>query len=422
MTIPDGAQKVADYLTSIANSEVNGVSWKNINHAVLESLYDYFINKKDDADPKPMAGSAANAAAHVKVLRKALQGANFTSSAGAQAMKTEILRNITSGLVEDKTTGELKLNSTDYPATLGLPDGAAVVKWNSTDMKFEPLIQTTVLDNVNNITRWVYPAELWYRANSRICVSEQELEWAYDPDNYTWLEVLDSFYGPVGGAVTSSVKAIAIKDQLQYAVARMDLKLENTETTLKDAAGEYVTVSDGAFPLTGVLVGCQRPVDFEFKANEPDALDAYVRFAYDGKMTNSAGSPRLSLKAGSGVSSASVSTLLLQTVDGEDVPLLLEFENKSDVAFKGANDGVIQPGTKFYLVGTIAYDPTKKDDSKDYTKRVFTQDYTTTVTVKVPSLAKAYNILPDMLSAKLDVGVQLVTKWEQSSTTYVPLQ
>ena len=422
LTVPADAQKVADYLTSIANSSANGVSWRNINHVVLDTLYQFFINQKKDDGPKPMAGSAVNAVAHVKVLRKALQEANFSTSSGADAIKSAILANITAGLVADETTGELKLYATDYPATLGLPDGAAIVKWNNTTQQFEPLIQTTVLDNINNITRYVYPAELWYRANSRIRVSEKELEYVYDPGKYTWLEVMESHYGAVGGKVSHSVKAVAINDQLQYAVARLSLKLVDTARSLKDADDEYITVSEGAFPLTGIVVGCQRPVDFEFKPFTPDALDAYVRFVYDGKLTNSSGNPRLSLRAGEGESEDAVSTLVLQTLDEEDVPLLLEFQNKSGVAFKGINGGVIRPDTKFYLLGTITYDPTKKNAASDYTNRVFTQDYTTTVSVQVPSLAKAYNILPDLLSAKLDVGVQLVTKWEESSTSYVPLQ
>lgn len=422
LTIPADAQKVADYLTSIANSSANGVSWKNINHVVLDTLFRFFTNQSGSVDPKPMAGSAVNAVAHVKVLRKALQEASFTTSTGAEAMRSAILANITAGLVPDEATGELKLYSTDYPATLGLPEGAAIVKWNNATDQFEPLIQTTVLDNINNITRYVYPAELWYRANSRIRVSEEGLDQAYDPDKYTWLEVLESHYGAVGGQVSHSVQAVAINDPLQYGVARLNLKLEDTAATLKDADNEDVTVSAGAFPLTGIVVGCQRPVDFEFKPIKPDALDAYVRFVYDGKLMNSSGNPRLSLRAGSGVSADSVSTFVLQTLDGEDVPLLLEFQNKSGVAFKGINGGVIRPDTKFYLLGTITYDPSKQNASLDYTNRVFTQDYTTTISVRVPSLAKAYNILPDLLSAKLDIGVQLVTKWEQSSTSYVILQ
>jgi hypothetical protein len=42
---------------------------------------------------------------------------------------------------------------------------------------------------------------------------------------------------------------------------------------------------------------------------------------------------------------------------------------------------------------------------------VFTQDYTTKVRVTVSSLAKAYNVMPDILSSRLEVGVLLYTDW-----------
>ena len=415
------AQRVADYLTGIANSTANGVSWRNINYAVLDTLYNYFINQNRSLDPQPMGGSASNAVAHVMVLRKALQDADFSKSSGAEAIKNAILGNITAGLTEGED-GSLKLNATDYPASTGLPDGAAVVRWNSATMAFEPLIQTTATANINSITRYVYPAELWYRANSRIRTRSEEIEAAYEPTTYSWQQVLDIFYGSMDGEVTHSVKSVAIKDQLQYAVARMNLKLSDTKSTLLDADGEEIPVGDGSsFPLTGVVIGGQRPVDFEFKTIVPDDLDAYVRFIYDGQVNKDDGSPRLAMTAGSSVSADSVSTLVLQSLDGEDIPLLLEFQNKSDMAFKGVN-GVIRPGTKFYLAGEIKLSEATGSTDADVKSRVFTQDYTTTVTVGVASLAKAYNILPDLLSARLEVGVQLVTEWDESSPSYVPLR
>jgi hypothetical protein len=53
---------------------------------------------------------------------------------------------------------------------------------------------------------------------------------------------------------------------------------------------------------------------------------------------------------------------------------------------------------------------------------VFTQDYTTTMSMSVTSLAKAYTCMPDLLAPRLEIGVQVVTKWIQATTTNVELQ
>jgi len=41
--------------------------------------------------------------------------------------------------------------------------------------------------------------------------------------------------------------------------------------------------------------------------------------------------------------------------------------------------------------------------------------------MKVESLEKAYNVLPDVLAPSLEVGIQVTRKWIQSTTTTVAL-
>ena len=121
----------------------------------------------------------------------------------------------------------------------------------------------------------------------------------------------------------------------------------------------------------------------------------------------------------SGDAGKSINTLVLQSYDDEKVPVILEFENNTNNSFTG-KDGKIYPGTRFYLIGMI--DPAdKKEADKDYTNRVFTQDYTTTMTMSVTSLAKAYTRMPDLLAPRLEIGVQIVTHWIQVTTTNVEL-
>ena len=107
----------------------------------------------------------------------------------------------------------------------------------------------------------------------------------------------------------------------------------------------------------------------------------------------------------------------MQSYDNEKVPVILEFENSTGYSFTG-KDGVVYPGTRFYLIGMI--DPAGQGTGA-YAGRVFTQDYTTTISMSVASLADAYTCMPDLLAPRLEIGVQIVTNWIQVTTTNVEL-
>ena len=68
-------------------------------------------------------------------------------------------------------------------------------------------------------------------------------------------------------------------------------------------------------------------------------------------------------------------------------------------------------GTKFYLVGEVDPSEFSTDERTEIRDRVFTQDYTTTLNMKVTGLEKAYNVVPNLLSPRLEMGVELVSKW-----------
>jgi len=119
------------------------------------------------------------------------------------------------------------------------------------------------------------------------------------------------------------------------------------------------------------------------------------------------------------------STLVLQSYDDEEVIIALEFKNNSGMDFRGKG-GVIYQGTKFYLMGKINpsdYNPQSSASVPNEVKtRVFTRDYVTTVSTKVETLANAYNVLPNMLGGRLELGVELVPNWIQAKTTNVILE
>ena len=382
---PD-AQALATYMTNIANT--NG--WSTTDDPTLKSYYLDFIRIGSEGAGL-MSGAAANIKAFVAALKTLLTGRN-------DALSTDIIAKI------DGTN----ISSNTYPQSLGLPDGAAAIRW--TGSQFEVKTTTTQLDNINGINRYTYPAELMFFADSPIRTSAEEVSKAtYQNTDKLWSAFLNDYYKG-STAVNTNTKAVAVENPIQYGVAKLDLTLTGMSTTLSDAKNEVVLDADMAhLPLTGVIIGGQHTVGFNMKPQGAQT-DVDGRFIYETTVdaTNLA------------TEGYKTSTLVLQSYDNEKVPVILEFENKTGHAFTG-KDGTVYPETRFYLIGMI--DPAdKKEEGKDYTNRVFTQDYTTTMSMSVTSLAKAYTCMPDLLAPRLEVGVQVVTKWIQATTTNVELR
>jgi len=178
-------------------------------------------------------------------------------------------------------------------------------------------------------------------------------------------------------------------------------------TTLRDAKDEIVSnTSMTTLPLTGVIIGGQHTVGFNMKP-QGEQTDVDGRFIYETTVDDSS----------LATEGYKTSTLVLQSYDNEKVPVILEFENNTGNAFTG-KDGTVYPNTRFYLIAMT--DPAGKGTGA-YAGRVFTQDYTTTMSMSVTSLAKAYTCMPDLLAPRLEIGVQVVTKWIQATTTNVEL-
>lgn len=416
------ATALAAYLTDIAHAEVttlNGtVAWKNVANLGLKSCYLNFINQQN-AGTGLMAGSSVNVRVYVNALYASVKSMPFTDGSTEALLQTEILRRIKEGtdVVFDTTTERVtSLGTNDnYPASIGLPDGAAVLRWMGN--AFVPQTVTTTLAAVNTLIRYAYPAELYYFANSRIRTSYQDDREQFYESLNQWTDVLQQ-YERDNGTVSPDTKAVAIKNPIQYAVACLQVKLNRVTTSqLEDADGNQVAVGTQAFPMTAVIVGGQRPVGFDFKPIEPMS-DADVCFVYDGEVkTNGNDYYYLSTTVGE---SSPTNTLVLQNADGEEVKVVLEFVNNSDTDFKGV-DGMIYKGTKFYLVGSVKPQPVEAT-ADDYKKRVFTQDYKTTLNMTVSSLAKAYRVLPNLLQPRLEIGIQLTPQWVQAEPANVILE
>lgn len=374
------AQALASYMTSIADTP----GWSTTDNSQLRALYLQFI-QADGQTTGQMAGSATNVTAYVKALKDILKD---NTDALSQAIVAKINDNSS-------------VASNNYPASIGLPDGAAALKWNNT--AFTVRTQTTTIDNINGINRYAYPAELWYFVDSPIHTSRSEVS----KESYTgktWNEILTTLYTD-GNSVMHSTQSVAIDYPLQYGVGRLQMTLTEIATSLQDAKGQNLHGSKEEQTLTGVIIGGQHTVGFDFKPKGPQS-DVDARFIYD-PVVGTAGTD----------GKWTVNTLVLQSYDGEKVPIVLEFKNNTIHQFTG-KDGIIYPGTKFYLIAEV--DPAGKGEA-NYAGRVFTQDYTTKVSMRVTSLANAYSCMPDLLAPRLEIGVEVTTDWIQSTTTTVIL-
>ena len=401
------ATSLAEYMTSIATAKGNNIAWKDAPSNVLKTMFLNFVNQTEAVTGgNVLPGSSANIKAYTLELKRLLN--NLTLSGDDAAIRTAIIKKI-----------EKYDNAWDgFPASLGLPDGAAAIRWNGTS--FTPQISYTSLADINGIDRFTYPAEIYYYGNSRIVTSNIDgRQQIYDDvSNQKWNQVLTSGYEyQDNAAVTHNTRSVAIKDPLQYGVARLQVKLIKTASTLEDAKGSPIHVGDESFPLTGIIVGGQMPVGFDFAptTSYPVYSETDIVYVYDNQVkTNGTLGNEYFYLSSAADATQMTNTLVLQSYDHKVVPVVLEFINNSGYDFEGL-DGTVLKGTKFYLVALI--DPATKsgDPLTQIRDRVFTQDYTTTLNMKVTGLSKAYNVVPNLLSPRLELGIELVSQW--ASTT-----
>lgn len=414
VTVPDAATTIATYLNHIANAYPEGEEtkkWSTFSQVEAENfqpltplrtLFREFVN-----EGHPIAASSTSVAGRVAWLRAQLNAITVTENSDEDKIKTAILAAIAAN--EDVPAG--------YPANISLPDGAAVVKWNYTDKVFEPQVRpNTDVNNINSLNRFVYPAELYYYANSRIKTSAKSRK--NDYVNVSWADVLAT-YDEGYGMKDMFTKSIAIIDPLSYAVGCLQVGL-NVQSTLEDANKKTITLNDGkttgdaSFPLTAVLISNQYAQGYDFTPTND--VNEYI--VYD-KVIEGGISMGGSIVSSPTTPTQYTNTLVLQTKDNEKVRFALEFTNNSDQSFQGIN-GTVFAGAKFYLVGMIEV-PAAVDQDKDFKKRVFTKNHITQGVVRISSLKEAYTYLPDLLDPRLEVGIQLVPNWIQVTTTNVPL-
>ena len=368
---------------------------------VLTEIQDKLRNK-NGSTYGVYAGSSKSIEAMVEDLYNTLKSNNTTY---ATAVCSKIAEKFTATASTGNATGipytVQWTTDPNFPASINLPDGAVAVQYNTTDgFKYVTNLVEGVL--MNAPAKYVKPAELYYTVNTKGMVRDQ----VWLENNKTaadWATVQAAY---TQNPVTATTNSIILKDQIQYAVARLAVQAKIATGTIKDSGSgitgslnelpQPVDVTNG-YDLTGILVGGQKQVDWKFV---PVTLsDAPVYTIYDGTFD---ATPNVKTSL-----TDAISTLVLETSDADDINIALEFVNKGGDFF-GKDHKLIPAGTKFYLVAKLSHAAATETSGK-----VFAQDYTTTaqLTITETSLQNAYNIVPDLRSPKLEFGLSVNLQW-----------
>lgn len=339
----------------------------------LKPFYDAFTSLK--------AGSANSIKLALNELKTGITGATATGEEG--------LKKAISNAIEAALTS---IADCTYPQNVGLPDGAAQVKWTKTAFDY---INSSNVGSLayTSMANFVYPASLYYTTNTAIKTSTSRLADQYGTN---WDTCLALYNG--GGTVTATTQSVALVEPVKYAVGRFDVAAKFSSDNINDNVGESIAVitAEDSITLDGILIGGQKNADWQFAPLA--SSEEYT--IYDASVT--------STKLGTAdiASKIMAQSLALPTKAGDNVNFALELTNNTDKAFTGI-DGIVPAGAKFYLVGQLVPQEGKAGN------QVFAKAYNTKANVTISSLAHAYNCIPDLKNPKLELGLSVNLKWTE---------
>lgn len=400
--VGDDYQTTQTGLLAILDGIAKTTGWKDAT-GTLKPYYDSFTGMK--------AGSANNILLAVQDLYNAVKGDVLTDENGLKAkIATKIEEYFTpSGSSVPYTLTYKTTSLAAYPFGIGLPDGAVQVAWST-----DHFVYTSNVDydggtsmNVSGLDKYVYPASLYYWDNTSLKTSTELKSGNYGAND--WSTIINTLYSE--WAVTASTQSVALAKAINYAVGRLDVYAAFAAGEIYDAnpSGQQpVRIPDGGFTLTGVLIGGQKNVGWNFT---PLTTDNTEKTIYDAAVdAGAAGTEGVTRTSG-----LKNRTLVLETAGkgGEKVNFALEFTNNSGQAFYG-KDGLVPAGGKFYLVGQLSADGSHA--------KVFEKDHYTKATVTINSLKNAYNCIPDLRSPKLELGLSVDLTWVEGLSQDVTIQ
>lgn len=325
------------------------------------------------------------------------------------------------------------------PTVFGLPLGAAILYLDN-DGNFTYRNPSTSLLDQNQTTlasHYMYPAELLYFDNSALRVNDKEKKAADYPNGVNPWDDGDSWTGWTDGAVTSSTRSVAVKNNINYGVAMLQTIVQLDGTSFQDNRHAIIPTEENQtfsaddvkkFKLTGVLIGGQNNQmgwNYLAKSNDPENWD-YVIFDNKingaGTIPTPSGEENYTLVFDNYYKGTGGGTQAEQT----DVLVALEFENQSTDFYGQGN--LVRYGGKFYLVGKLILGsnriaeanwptyyaiPPYVDGATNKISRIFVQDFMTTATFKInnTSLQKALVTVPDLRSSQTSLGLSVDIQW-----------
>lgn len=415
ITKPTSSDVILNYMNSIANAG----DWKNKTAASDEESdankqFKNFINQKGGTY-QGIAGSSSNIIAYVNSWYKKAAAIATIGTDIQNAIHSDTYVTLDNTDPTDVKVATIKDIET-YPGSI--PDGSAVIRWDETNKKF-------VYDEFPD---YVYPAERYFYANSRIKTSTSSQKSHYEEARWSEKEeltddngVLD-YYDNDNAIVASTTRSVAIKNPLSYGVAGMEIHFK--AEVANDANGNYlrdddkqhdqyedsrVSLDATSFPLTAIIVGSQVEQKYCFEPLLPDDKTEKEYLIYDTKVGKTSGNTLVPVYLGETNSeNYPVYTLGLQTKDGLSMKVVLEFMNNSQDFI--SENGIIYKGTKFYMVASVV-----PPSSEGIGKRVMTRGHMSVINLTIKSLKSAYNALPNLNSDNLrlfDIVEAGIKKWQ----------
>lgn len=386
------------YLNSVANAtDGDGKAWKNYTAGDNEGYYELF---KTYSSVTVLSSFGIRRMMNDLYKNLKLNGTNDVLATNIKAAIT----NSTYATLGANDTLILATNLQGFPGNLNLPDGSVAVAYSAGLFDGNAAHAYGSLAPAQ-LNRYVYAPSLWYYSNTRIKTSVNSEKEHYK-DNASWASILDQ-YPNDNSSVNSKTRSIALKDTIQYAVGRLDVRVKvKADEPLEDndsvKANNKVAIPASGFPVSAVIVGGQKNVGFDFTPATYTGSEIYT--IYD-KIMDPA-----TISAVADDYSAANSTLVLETAKDEDEYICVEFTNNSAKDFYGV-DGIVPIGGKFYLVGKLQASKATETGNK-----VFKQDYTTTARLSIKDLKTAYSTIPDLRAPQLEIGFMVDLTWKAGHT------
>lgn len=413
--------RVLKALQDVTGTKVGPIEWKNISTTAADMKLNH-AQKLWEAFSKLKAGSANS-------VRKTLE--NLKTSAGVAALGTSemptedgdgLLKTLVKNIDEALTT--LGDDNT-FPADFNLPDGAIAVTYDNTSGNWKYNTPVDMHGASINYAKITYPASLDYfvsspaRARDDASTGLSDGKW---PTNEDWTKD-QATWTDWGNEVKNTTRTIALEKAIQYGVANLELTITAKTSTLSDnakakggqVADQTVDVTGDKLFMTGVLIGGQpEQVGWNYEPKTGAKFDYTI---YDKKM-NGATAPAEGINVPVKPTASTPNyTLVLDNNNAttKAIYVAVELVNNTGIDFYGA-DGMVPAGGKFYLIGKLDPEATGVTGATTTVDRVFLKDYTTKANLTIKDLKNAYNVIPDLRSTAISVGLAVNLEWQTGIT------